>query len=38
MQADLVIWKAPDLDYLFYRFGENLAGTVIKRGRVVQEN
>lgn len=34
-QADLVIWKAPDLDYLGYRMGSNLAGTVIKKGKVV---
>ncbi|MCL2236416.1 MAG: imidazolonepropionase, partial [Defluviitaleaceae bacterium] len=30
--ADLVIWNCPDLDYLFYRFGNNQAGTVIKNG------
>ncbi len=34
-QADLVIWKSPDLDFLCYRFGSNLAGTVIKRGEIV---
>lgn len=34
-QADLVIWDAPNLDYIFYRFGENLARTVVKRGVVV---
>ena len=34
-QADLVIWDAPDLDYIFYRMGSNLAHTVIKKGRVV---
>ncbi len=33
-EADLVIWDAPNLDYLFYRFGQNLAKTVIKRGTV----
>ena len=33
-QADLVIWDAPNLDYIFYRFGQNLAKTVIKRGVV----
>lgn len=33
-QADLVIWKTDNLDYLFYRFGENLAKTVIKNGKV----
>ena len=34
-KADLVIWKADNLDFLFYRFGNNLAGTVIKAGEVV---
>jgi len=33
-QADLVIWDAPDLEYLFYRFGSNLAHTVIKGGSI----
>ncbi len=33
-QADLVIWKTDNLDYLFYRFGQNLAKTVIKNGKV----
>ena len=31
--GDLVIWDAPDLDYICYRVGSNLAKTVIKRGR-----
>ena len=31
-QADLVIWDAPDLNYLCYRLGSNLAHTVIKKG------
>lgn len=31
-QADLVIWDAPDLDYVCYRFGRNLARTVVKKG------
>ncbi len=35
-QADLVVWDAPNLDYIFYRFGQNLAKTVIKRGTVVK--
>ena len=35
-QADLVIWDAPDLDYIFYRFGSNLVHTVIKNGVVVR--
>ncbi len=34
-QADIVIWDAPDLDYLGYRMGSNLAQTVIKKGKVV---
>jgi len=31
-QADLVIWDAPDLDYIFYRYGSNLAHMIIKNG------
>ena len=34
-KADIVIWDAPDLDYLGYRMGSNLVNTVIKRGRIV---
>ena len=34
-QADIVIWDAPDLDYLGYRMGSNHADTVIKKGKVV---
>ena len=34
-QADLVIWDAPDLEYLCYRLGSNLAHTVIKKGEIV---
>lgn len=33
--GDLVIWDAPDLDYICYRVGSNLAKTVIKKGTVV---
>ena len=33
--GDHVIWDAPDLDYICYRFGSNLAKKVIKRGRVM---
>lgn len=33
--GDLVIWEAPDLDYICYRVGSNLAHAVIKRGEVV---
>jgi len=34
-QADIVIWNAPDMEMLVYRFGSNMAGTVIKKGEVV---
>jgi imidazolonepropionase len=34
-RADLVIWDAPDPEYIFYRFGSNLVHTVIKNGEVV---
>lgn len=34
-QGDLVIWDAPDLDYICYRMGSNLAKTVIKKGAVI---
>ena len=34
-QGDLVIWDAPDLDYICDRVGSNLAKTVIKRGEIV---
>lgn len=33
-QGDLVIWDAPDLDYICYRVGSNLVRTVIKKGFV----
>lgn len=35
LQADVVIWDAPSLEYLPSHFGVNLAETVIKAGRVV---
>ncbi len=34
-KADIVIWDAPDLDFLFYRYGDNLVDTVIKNGEIV---
>lgn len=34
-KADLVIWKADNLDFIFYRFGNNLVRKVIKGGDVV---
>ena len=33
-QADLVIWDAPDLDYVCYRFGSNLVSRVVKKGEL----
>jgi len=34
-QADMVIWDASELSYIFYRMGSNLADTVIKKGKTV---
>ena len=34
-QADLVVWDAPDLDYICYRMGSNLAARVVKKGKAV---
>lgn len=34
-QADVVLWNAPDLDFLMYHFGTNLVKTVIKRGQTI---
>lgn len=34
-QADILIWNAPDLNYIFYRFGSNLVRTVIKKGKEI---
>ena len=31
-QADILIWDAKNLDYIFYRFGDNLVDLVFKRG------
>lgn len=33
-QADIVLWDAPDMEMLCYRFGSNLAHIVIKKGEV----
>jgi len=33
-KGDLVIWNAPDLEYICYRMGSDLARCVIKSGRV----
>ena len=35
-QADIVIWTAPDMEMLCYRFGSTLAETVIKKGDIVK--
>lgn len=35
-QADIVIWNAPDMEMLCYRFGSNLAETVIKKGEIIK--
>ncbi|HHV35918.1 MAG TPA: amidohydrolase family protein, partial [Syntrophomonadaceae bacterium] len=34
-EADLVIFDAPNYQYLMYRFGTNLVDTVVKSGQVV---
>ena len=34
-QADFVLWDAPDLAYLFYRFGSNFVRTVVKKGEIL---
>ncbi|MCG0276242.1 MAG: imidazolonepropionase [Thermosediminibacteraceae bacterium] len=34
-QADIVIWEAPDLDFIFYHYGVNLVKMVIKKGQIV---
>jgi imidazolonepropionase len=34
-QADFVIWNAPDMEMLCYRYGSNLVNGVIKKGRLV---
>ncbi len=37
-QADIIIWDAPNLNYIFYRFGNNLVDKVIKKGQLVVDN
>ena len=34
-QGDLVIWDAPDMEMLCYRFGSNMALQTIKKGNLV---
>ena len=36
-KADIVIWDAPDLDYLCYRYGNNQALYTIKNGGILNE-
>ena len=33
-RGDLVVWNAPDLNYLCYRMGSNLAAAVVKGGTI----
>lgn len=35
-QADLLIWDADNLNFIFYRYGNNLVQTVIKNGIVIK--
>lgn len=35
-QGDLLVWDAPDWDYVCYRMGSNLVDTVIKKGEIVR--
>ena len=37
-KADLLIWNAKDLNYIFYRMGSNLLSKVIKNGKVVVDH
>lgn len=34
-QADILIWNAPNLDRIFYRYGSNQVDTVIKKGNII---
>ena len=36
--ADLIVWDAYDLNYIFYRLGSNLTEKVIKKGKVVVDH
>lgn len=36
--ADIVIWDAPNIEFLNYHFGVNLADKVIKRGKLAAEH
>ena len=35
--ADIVLWDAPNVEFLNYHFGVNLAQKVFKRGKLVAE-
>lgn len=35
-QADLVLWDAPDLNMLCYRYGSNQAAVTVKRGKLYE--
>lgn len=37
-RADVVLWNAPDWERVCYRFGANLAQTVILNGKIAKEN
>lgn len=37
-RADAVLWDSDNLDFIFYRFGQNLAHTVIKDGHIIAGN
>ncbi len=34
-QADILLWNAPNLDMIFYRYGSNLVRNVIKKGKII---
>jgi imidazolonepropionase len=34
-QADLIIWNASDLEFIFYHWGVNLVHSVMKKGQIV---
>lgn len=34
-QADILVWDAPNLDMIFYRYGSNQVRNVIKKGKII---
>ncbi len=34
-QADILVWNAPNLDMIFYRYGSNQVRNVIKKGKII---